>query len=201
MQSQTTQPQSTQSQVIKWTLDDYHRMIEAGILENRSVELLAGEICAVAPEGTPHTFRSISLFKRFTKAFGEQAEVRDAHPIILSDSEPEPDIAVVKGTFEDYEHCQPTAEDVLLIVEVASSSLDKDMNQKRIIYAASGIQDYWILDLKNSRLLVFREPQNDDYQLKTELQQGTISPLAFPDVSFAVAQLLPMPNSASSSIV
>ncbi len=190
MQSQTTQPQTTQPPV-KWTVDDYHRMIEAGILAERSVELLAGEICAVAPEGTPHTFRSISLFKRFTKAFGEQAEVRDAHPITLSDSEPEPDIAVVKGTFEDYEYRQPTAEDVLLIVEIAHSSLDKDINQKRLIYAAAGIQDYWVLDLKNARLLVFREPQDGDYQLKTELQQGTLSPLAFPDVSFAVSQLLP----------
>ena len=190
MQSQTTQPQTTQSR-IKWTVDDYHRMIEAGILEDRSVELIAGEICTVAPEGTPHTFRSISLVKRFTKAFGEQAEVRDAHPITLSDSEPEPDIAVVKGIFEDYEYRQPTAEDVLLIVEVAHSSLDKDMNQKRLIYAAAGIQDYWILDLKNSRLLIFREPQDGDYQLKTELQEGTIAPLAFPEVSFDVNQLLP----------
>lgn len=166
-------------------------MIDAGILADRNVELLNGEIIVMAPEGTPHTFGSINLFKRFSRVLGDRAEVRDAHPIVLSNSEPEPDIAVVRGSFEDYAHRQPTAEDVLLIVEVANATLKKDLTQKRATYASEGIQEYWVLDLQNSQLIVLREPSHGNYQSETCLTEGTLSPLAFPDISFKVSQLIP----------
>ncbi|PZO54414.1 MAG: hypothetical protein DCF15_11830 [Phormidesmis priestleyi] len=190
MQSQITQPQTTQSR-IKWTVDDYHRMIESEILLDKKVELLNGEVYQMPPEGAPHSYFGGSLADQFRRKLGNRALVRNAIPITLSNSEPEPDIAVVTGDWETYRYRHPYSEDVLLAVEVSASSLEKDLTLKRQIYAAAGIQDYWILALKNSRLLVFREPQDGDYQLTTELQQGTISPLAFPDVSFAVSQLLP----------
>jgi len=166
-------------------------MIDAGILADRKVELLNGEIIAMAPEGIPHTFGSINLFKRFSRALGARAEVRDAHPIILSDSEPEPDIAVVRGSFEDYAHRQPTAKDVLLIVEVANATLKKDLTQKRKTYATEGIQEYWVLDLQNSQLIVLRDPSHGNYQSEICLTEGTLSPLAFPDIAFSVSQLIP----------
>ena len=175
---------------IKWSVDDYHRMIAAGILDDRKVELLAGEIYSVAPEGTPHTFRSISLLKRLTNALGNRAEVRDAHPIVLSTSEPEPDIAVVKGSFEDYADRHPCAADVLLVVEVAKTTLVKELNQKRLDYAADQIPENWVLNLNDAQLVVFRDPQDGDYQSKQSLKSGTISPLSFPDLSFSVWQLI-----------
>lgn len=195
MQSQTTPPQTTPPQTtqsrIKWTVDDYHRMIESEILLDKKVELLNGEVYQMPPEGAPHSYFGGSLADQFRSKLGNRALVRNAIPITLLTSEPEPDIAVVKGDWETYRYRHPYAEDVLLAVEVSYSTLEKDLTLKRQIYAAAGIQDYWILDLKNARLLIFREPQDGDYQLQTELQQGTISPLAFPDVSFAVSQLLP----------
>lgn len=175
---------------VKWTVEDYHRMIEAGILDNRKVELLAGEICPMAPEGSPHSYFGGSLADQFRSRLGNRALVRNANPITLSDSEPEPDIAVVKGTWETYRHRHPSAEEVFLLVEISESSLWKDLEIKRATYAAGGIEEYWILDLKNSQLIVFRHPQNADYQSEQRLQQSEISPLAFPDLSFSVSQLL-----------
>jgi Uma2 family endonuclease len=175
---------------VKWSVDDYHRMIEAGILADRQVELLNGEICSMVPEGIPHTYCGISLSKRFEQKLGDRAEVRQARPITLSSSEPEPDIAIVKGTFEDYRYRQPSAADVLLIVEISETSLAKDLKLKRATYAAAGIADYWIIDLNKPQLIVFRNLQDGDYQFEERLQQGSISPLAFPDISMSVAQLL-----------
>lgn len=175
---------------VKWTVEDYHRMVEAGILDDRKVELLNGEICPMAPEGPSHSYFGGSLADQFRSRLGNRALVRSANPITLSDSEPEPDIAVVRGTWETYRHRHPSAEDVFLLVEVSESSLRKDLEIKRATYAAVGIEDYWILDLKNSQLIVFRDPQNADYQSEQRLQQGEISPLAFPDLSFSLSQLL-----------
>lgn len=105
-----------------------------------------------------------------------------AHPIRL---------AVVRGSFEDYAHRQPTAKDVLLIVEVASATLKKDLTQKRKTYATEDIQEYWVLDLQNSQLIVLREPSHGNYQSEICITEGTLCPLAFPDISFSVGQLIP----------
>ena len=175
---------------VKWTVEDYHRMIEAGILDDRKVELIAGEICPMAPEGPPHSYFGGSLADQFRSRLGNRALVRNANPITLSSSEPEPDIAVVKGTWDTYRQRHPNGEDIFLLVEVSESSLQKDLGIKRATYAAAGIKEYWILDLKNSQLIAFRELQNADYLSVQRLQQGEISPLAFPDLSFSVSLLL-----------
>lgn len=174
----------------KWTVDDYHRMIETGILDSRHVELLAGEIYEMTPEGPPHTFYGGSLADNFRDRLGHRALVREAHPITLADSEPEPDIAIVRGSWTQYQHRHPGPEDILLLVEVSDSSLTKDLEQKKAIYAAAGIQEYWVLDLTIHQLIVFRHPVGDNFQSRQDLQEGTIAPLASPDIKISLSQLL-----------
>ncbi len=173
----------------KWKVSDYHRMIQAGILQDRHVELLAGEIHEMTPEGAAHTFYGGSLADFFRERLERQALVREARPITLADSEPEPDIAIVRGKWTDYRHRHPQAEEIFLLIEISESSLNKDLEQKKSIYAAAGIQDYWVLDLKQLQLIIFRNPQGDDYQLQQELSKGTIAPLAFPKIKISLDRL------------
>jgi len=178
---------------IKWTLEDYHRMIDAGILTDRKVELLDGEIIAMAPEGSPHKYYGGRLSDRLRRDIGERALVIEGGPITLSDSEPQPDIAIVKGGWSDYFYRHPYAEDILLIIEISNTTLAKDLGQKRLTYASVGIEDYWVLDLKNHQIVVFRQLQDGDYQSEQRLREGTLTPVAFPELSFSVNQLLAYP--------
>ncbi|MUL34911.1 Uma2 family endonuclease [Gloeocapsopsis dulcis] len=173
----------------KWTVDDYHQMIASGILDNRRVELLAGEIHEMTPEAPLHTFCGGSLADYFRDRLNRQALVREARPITLTNSsEPEPDIAIVRGSWSDYRDRHPGANDIL-VVEISNSSLTKDLEQKQPIYAAAGIQEYWILDLTTLQLIVFRDPQGNVYQSRQDIKTGIVSPLGFPEITISVEQL------------
>lgn len=172
----------------KWTVEDYHRIIEAGILCDRHVELLAGEIIKVSPESPLHSDTTQVLADYLRKELNDLAKVREAHPITLQDSEPETDLAIVKE--KRYNHNHPRVEDIFWLIEVSQTTLAKDKNQKKKIYAA-GIQEYWIIDLHNQELIVWRKPYQDDYQTKLTLKQGIISPVAFDEVELEVKKILP----------
>jgi Uma2 family endonuclease len=173
----------------KWTLDDYHSMIAAGILQDRQVEFLAGEIHDMPPEGPLHTFYGGSLADFFRQNIGNRALVREAHPITLANSEPEPDIAIVRGEWANYRLRHPTAEEIFLVVEISESTLVKDLDRKKAIYAAAGIVEYWVLNLPKLQLIVFRHPQGQDYLSRQEFKEGEIAPLMFPDVKISLTQL------------
>jgi Uma2 family endonuclease len=173
-----------------WTVKDYHQMIAAGILSNRRVELLSGEIVEMPPEGPLHTFYGEDLADYLRSCLTGRALVREARPITLENSEPEPDISVVKAPRTNYKERHPYAEDVFLLIEVSNTSLTKDLELKKALYASVGIPEYWIIDLKNKQLIVFRSPQGNDYFSKQEMTQGKISLLAFPDVEVSVDRLL-----------
>lgn len=174
----------------KWSVEDYHRMIEAGILRDRRLELLAGEIIEVSPE-TPLHYNTAKRGARYLEELlAGRAEVRFNGPITLSDSEPEPDIAIVRSPESRYDARHPNPEDIFFLVEVAQTSLKKDLELKKSIYAAAEIQEYWVLDLQSRKITVFREPQEGDYSLKQELSQGNLSPIAFPDIKVTVERLL-----------
>ncbi|MBE9191092.1 Uma2 family endonuclease [Gloeocapsopsis crepidinum LEGE 06123] len=173
----------------KWTVDDYHRMIASGILDDRRVELLAGEIHEMTPEAPIHTFCGGSLADYFRDRLNRQALVREARPITLTSSEPEPDIAIVRGSWSDYRERHPGANDIYLVVEISNSSLTKDLEQKQPIYAAAEIQEYWILDLTTLQLIVFRDPQGNKYQSRQDIKTGIVSPLAFPEITISIEQL------------
>jgi Uma2 family endonuclease len=176
--------------LVKWTVNDYHMMIEAGIFKDRHVELLAGEIHEMAPEGPPHTYYGGSMADFFRGCLNNRALVREARPITLADnSEPEPDIALVQGIWSNYRLRHPSPEEVFLLVEVSQSTLAKDLETKKSVYAEAGIPEYWVLDLVNSLLIVFRNPRGSNYLSRQEYNSGDISPIMFPDIQISVTEL------------
>ncbi|MBD1822809.1 Uma2 family endonuclease [Cyanobacteria bacterium FACHB-DQ100] len=177
--------------IAKWTLEEYHRMIEAGILDDRRVELLRGEIVEMPPEGEPHAFDSNQAFKYLLNLLEGLADVRGAKPITLpNQSEPEPDLAIVQDLGREYREHHPYPENIFWLIEYSNSSPSKDLGIKRKIYAEVGISEYWIVDLKRLQLIVLRDPQDGDYRSETTLTTGTIAPLAFPEISISVDRIL-----------
>lgn len=175
-----------------WTLDDYHRMIEAGILDGRSVELLNGEVIEMSPEGEPHASASVEAGEYLMRLLGDRAQVRPAKPITLPSvhSEPETDLAIVERLGREYRQHHPYPENIYWVVEYSHTSLSRDLNEKKRLYAMAGIQEYWVVDLQEKVVMLFRHPVDGAYQFEQTLHQGTITPLAFPDLAVAVSQLL-----------
>ncbi|MBH8555799.1 Uma2 family endonuclease [Nostocaceae cyanobacterium CENA357] len=176
----------------KWSLEDYHRMIEVGLLVDRHVELLNGEVINMAPEGPEHAQLSTDTADYLRELLGQQALVRDAKPITLpeSGSEPEPDLAIVEPHRVIYRTHHPYPENIFWLIEYANSSLSKDLDAKRKTYAIAAIKEYWVVDLKHRQVKIFREPVNDDYCSEVTLTQGKISPLAFPEITVSIQRLL-----------
>lgn len=181
----------TQTTIAKFKVDDYHRMIEAGILDDRKVELLEGVITEMVPQGMPHAYYSDDSGDYLSELLGSRAKVREAKPITLNDdSEPEPDIAVVEPLGKTYLEHHPYPENVLWLIEYSDSSLRKDLEVKTKIYAKAGIREYWVVNIQQSELVVFRHPVAGEYQSEQTLTGGTISPLAFPSCMVSVSRLL-----------
>ena len=176
--------------VVKWSVEDYHKMIEAGILSDRPVELIAGEILQMSPEGPFHHYLNIRIVEYLRSLLGTQAVISEAHPITLADSEPEPDIAVVRSPYSLYINHHPYTEDIYWLIEISDSTLSKDLGIKKRIYASANIQEYWVIDLNSKILKVFQNPQKDDYSIEQDYNSGVISPLSFPDLKIAVNTLL-----------
>lgn len=174
--------------LLKWKVEDYHRLIEAGILSDRPVELLAGEIIEKPPEEPLHSYVTDGLANYLRNLLQNQAVVREAHPITLSDSEPEPDLAIVRPPRSLYRQHHPYAEDIFWLVEISQSTLRYDLKEKKKIYAKAGIKEYWVADAVGRRVHIFRQPQGEDYQFQSILTQGNIAPEAFPNLAVAVAR-------------
>ncbi|MBF2077199.1 MAG: Uma2 family endonuclease [Synechococcales cyanobacterium T60_A2020_003] len=177
--------------IARWTLDDYHTMINAGLFEGRPIELLNGWIVEISPEGSDHADLSTNANEYFIQFSQGRYRVRVDKPITLIEtaSEPEPDIALVKP--QPYRNAHPSAEDVFLIIEFSRTSLTKDTEEKRQVYATAGIIDYWVANLRAGELIVYRDPLHGNYRSEQRLATGAISPLAFPDISIDVQMLLP----------
>jgi Uma2 family endonuclease len=174
-----------------FTVDEYHRMVKAGILrEDDRVELIEGEIVEMAPVGDPHVGCVIELTGAFTKQLADRAKVSVQSPVRLSPrSEPEPDLAVLRLGPEPYRRA-PRAEDVLLVIEVSDMTLAYDRGIKLRLYAAAGIPEVWIWNLKRRRVLIFRDPIDGAYRETMIASGGEISPLAFPDVVVNIERIL-----------
>ena len=174
----------------KWSVQDYHQMIDTGLLDDRKVELLRGEIIEMSPEGVPHSFYCRETGEYLRQLLGDRARISEAHPITLPDnSEPEPDIAIVKMPAALYRDRHPQVSDIFWLIEVSNSTLIKDLGMKKDIYAKAGITEYWVMNLQESVLIVFRNLTESGYQLETRFNSGTISPLAFSDLSIDVQRL------------
>ena len=176
----------------KWTLEDYHRMIESGLLDNRRVELIRGKVIEMAPEGKPHAHFSTKAGNYLVRLLGDAAEVRPAKPITLpNNSEPEPDVAIVHPLEDEYLTHHPYPENIFWLIEYSNATLKKDLELKTQIYAEAGVPEYWVVNLKNHSVIVFREPKNGQYTSETRFTQGShITPLAFPNISIPVDRLV-----------
>jgi Uma2 family endonuclease len=173
----------------KWSVDDYHHMVETGILRDRQVELLAGEIVEMSPE-TPIHYATAKRGAKYLEALLlGKADVRFNGLITLSDSEPEPDIAIVRLPESSYIDRHPAPQDIFWIVEVAKTSLKKDLEIKAAIYATAEISEYWVLNLSTQQIVVFRNPQAGQYLEEYTVGEETITPLAFVDVAVSVKRL------------
>ena len=178
----------------KWTVKEYHKLGKIGIFNpEERLELIEGNIIKISAKGTLHaaaTRRTASLLHNLV---GNQAAVYNKSPIALDDnSEPEPDIAVVRIDPFEYATHHPTPSEVYLIIEVADSSLTFDREIKAKIYARSGIADYWVLNVGDRQLHVFRKPAVDGYQSEVILgETASISPTAFPAFNIAIQAMLP----------
>lgn len=175
----------------KWTLDDYHLMIQVGLLKDRHVELLNGEIVEMPPEGSEHAQLSTDAGDYLRPLLGERAIVRNAKPITIpaTGSEPEPDVAIVQPLRTLYRTRHPYPENVFLIIEYSNTSLNKDLDAKKKAYAMAGILEYWVVDLQNHLLKVFRNPVNGSYTNEVTLVDGEVSLVSFPEIKIPVKQL------------
>ena len=174
----------------KWSVEDYHQMITAGILNGRHVELLAGKIIEMSPEKPVHRKINDSIAEYLREQLRGDAKIYESHPVTLADSEPEPDIAVVKLPVSLYDYRHPGAAEIYLLIEISDSTLEKDLQQKRIVYANAGILEYWVVDVKGQQLIAFKQPSGDSYRIKHTYSQGTFYPVAFPSIEMSVEKLI-----------
>ncbi|MGH2584543.1 MAG: Uma2 family endonuclease [Dehalococcoidia bacterium] len=168
-------------------------MGEAGILgEDDRVELIEGEILRMAPIGDRHVGRVIEANDLFTSRLGRRVLVSVQNPVRLSElSEPQPDLVLMRRPDAGHVLRAPHPSDVLLLVEVADTTLSYDRDRKVPLYAKAGIPETWILDIPADVLRVYREPVAGEYRHVEILSRGaSIAPLAFPDILFAVDDLL-----------
>jgi len=176
-----------------FNVDDYYRMADAGILTaDDRVELIDGEIIEMSPTGNRHNACVNRANTFFTDAFGRTAIVSNQSPLRLSNyTEPVPDVSVLKPIPDFYASRKCRPEDVFFVVEVSDTTLKYDRNIKLPRYAAAGVAEVWIEDLKGEVLLVYRNPGENAFSTSLVLHPGdSISPLAFPTVSFKVSDLL-----------
>jgi Uma2 family endonuclease len=181
-----------------FTVEEYHRMVYAGIFrEDDRLEIIDGEIIQMSPIGRWHWISVARANALLVKKLDERAVVSIQGPVRLDDwSEPQPDVAVFKPRKDFYagKPGGPEPGDVLLVVEMADSSLAYDQSKKRSRYARSGLPEYWIVDLNHETLVVYRNPRGDGYETVLTLQRGeSMAPLAFPDVEITVDELLGEP--------
>lgn len=176
-----------------FTVDEYYRMAETGILgpEDR-VELIDGEIIQMSPIGNRHLGCVNRANDAFTAALRGKAVISVQNPLLLNNyTEPEPDVVVLKFRADYYASKKPAAEDAILVLEVSDTTFRYDRDVKLPRYAAAGVPEVWIENLDEDVLLVFRDLAAGVYTSSLTLRSGdSISPLAFPELTFPVDQLL-----------
>jgi Uma2 family endonuclease len=182
----------------RWKRGEYARLVEGEFFHpDNPVELLGGQLVVPEPQGSRHFAAIRAAEEALRAAFGSGWEVRGQGPLALDDeSEPEPDLAVVPGSFRDYQSGHPSRP--VLVVEVAESSLILDREHKGSLYARAGLADYWIVNLPGQALEIYRAPSPDaaamfGWRYESVAVQGrgaTVSPLAVPAVRVRVADLL-----------
>ncbi|MBI5628931.1 MAG: Uma2 family endonuclease [Candidatus Rokubacteria bacterium] len=182
-----------------WRRVEYERLIETGFVQRGDqIELLGGQLIVAEPQGSGHYATIRAVEDALRSVFGRGWEVRGQGPLALDEeSEPEPDVAVVPGSFRDYVDGHPSRP--VLLVEVSESSLAVDRDHKGSLYARAGLADYWIVNLVDRVLEVYRGPGPDSSasfgwrygSVEILGREASVSPLALRDAHIRVADLLP----------
>jgi Uma2 family endonuclease len=177
----------------KLDVDEYHRMGEAGILrDDDRVELIEGELVQMTPIGSPHAGTANRLTRLFVAAVGPRAVVTVQNPVRLDrHNEPQPDLMLLRFRDDDYYGKTPTPDDVLLLVEVADSSLRADRSVKLPLYAKSGVPEVWVVNLVDKVVEICRDPGPDGYRSVTPAGRGaSLEPALLPGVALRAADVL-----------
>jgi Uma2 family endonuclease len=180
------------AEVRRWTREEYEQLAEAGFLRpNERVELIDGIIYEMSPQNSLHATALLNALEELRAAFSDGYHVRPQLPLALdSQSQPEPDLAVVSGRPQEYRTAHPAT--AVLVLEISDSSLRLDREVKRGLYAEAGIPEYWVLSVGTRQLEVFREPEGGEYRSRIALgPDETVTPLAAPAALIRIADLLP----------
>lgn len=162
-----TSPSAPYPHLCPLSVAAYHRMGDAGILdENQHTELIDGRIIAMAPIGSEHADWVDRLTRYFIRSLADNYTVRTQNPIYLNEnSEPEPDIALLRPRQQPYREAHPRPEDVLLVIEVADTTLKYDRDVKIPLYAKHAIPEVWLVDIAANRLEIYRQPVEGEYRV------------------------------------
>ena len=191
MTAQLVTPSFT-SNIHKFTVQQYHLMHEAGVFaEGDRYELINGEIREMSPIGIKHAVCMAKTSRLFQINLGDQAIIWTQNPIVLrNNSEPQPDLAILKWRDDFYAGALPTPEDILLIIEVADSTISYDREVKAPLYAAAGIPEMWLFDVNKKAIEGYSLPSSSGYkQMRRYEANDTLAMLAFPDVIFKWEEL------------
>ncbi len=181
-----------------WTREDYHQMAEAGLFLDQRVQLIEGQVVEMSPIKSAHATAINFTAEILRLVLPSGMHIREQQPLALSPiSEPEPDIAVISGTIREYAQQHPTT--ALLVIEISDSTLRFDRQVKGSLYTRSDLQDYWIVNLVDRCLEVYRTPRIDPEamygfrygELVIYSPDQSVSPLVLPDKRVSVADLLP----------
>ena len=177
----------------RFTVADYHRMVECGILsEDDRVELLAGQVVPMSPIGSPHAGCVNRLNRILSRALGDRVTVAVQNPTVLDDySEPEPDVMVLKPRTDGYAAAHPGPADVLFLIEVGDSSVMRDREVKLPLYAAARVPEVWLVHLPADHIQIHRDPGAEGYSSLQLARRGeTVTPLLLPDLALSVDDIL-----------
>jgi Uma2 family endonuclease len=175
------------------TVPEYHLMVEAGVLAaDERVELIDGQLFQIAAKVTAHSAAVTRIDRVLSRQLAGLALIRLQDPVQLSNlSEPETDVAIVTLDPLDYEEHHPTAAEIFWLIEVADTTLKRDLELKAPAYARSNVTEYWILDVRERCLYVLRSPRADGYTQERILRgDETIAPLAFPQCEVRLSEFL-----------
>ena len=185
----------------RFTITEYHRLADLNFFtEDDRVELIKGEIIKMAAKGKAHSVCNTRLYRELFKLLEEKATIRGQEPIIINDSEPEPDLTIVKNTPDDYFLNHPIPSDIFLIIEVADSSLKYDQEVKLFLYSEAGISDYWIFNLMAYYLECYSDPYQDlqgkfGYRHKSIiLPNESVKLPSFPELILDLTKVFPGKN-------
>ena len=184
---------SVQAERRHFSVTEYKRMAETGILsEDDRVELIEGEIVETSPIGSRHAACVRRLDALFNRMLGETAQVSAQNPILIDDySQPEPDVALLKPRPDYYSEEHPAARDVLLVVEVADTSVEYDRQVKAPLYARAGVGEMWLVNLQEDAVEVYTRPENGAYRDRKQFKRGdSISLTVIPGLTVGVEDIL-----------